>query len=84
MIDFETDKDTKPSTLITDVPDRLEASNVLDKNSNEKGRMEIGNTTVPTIPQVIDAWKVLPPELLELNNRHSGELKSDRLMVRYT
>ena len=81
-IDFKTGKPT--SVLITAAPRRLGAGDVLDNNTDKKGQTETGNTTVPTILQVNDAWKVLSPELVELNNRHSGELNDDRLIVRYT
>ena len=40
--------------------------------------------TVATILQVNYEWKLIPSEQVELNNRHSGELNADRLMVRYT
>ena len=55
-----------------------------DNNSGKEGQTIIGNTTVPSILQVNDAWKVLQPELVELNNRHYDELNADRLVVRYT
>ena len=43
------------------VPDWSTAGDVLDNNPNEERKTTIGNTTVPTILQINNAWKVLPP-----------------------
>ena len=83
-IDFEADNTYNISSLITVVPDMLGSGYVLNNNTNKEGQTEIKNTTVPPIPQVINAWKLLPLELVELNNRHSREINADRPMVRYT
>ena len=62
--------DKNLSALIAAVLDRLGLGEALDNNSGKEGQTETGNKTVPTILQVNDAWKVLPPEIVELNNRH--------------